>query len=44
MPGRTTESVDSGSPLKAPIHVRTQSDNPIICYGKPVETPHELKG
>ena len=30
--------------LKAPIRFRTQSDDPISCYEKPVELTDEING
>ena len=30
--------------FKAPIRFRTQSDDPISCYGKPVDRTNEIKG
>ena len=29
---------------KPPLHIRTQPDHPVSCYGKPVKRTKEIKG
>ena len=43
-PEKNTDYVVVLNELKSPSHFRTESDDPIGCYGKPMEQTNEIKG